>query len=207
MICRALFERDKRSGCPGHQSRNGGRMAKTGGYCPASAKADDLRAISVAGLFISEQIAGACLRLTPRGHGTTAVRTLLLEINRHRALITVCPPVTQSGRDCLYAARVTVGAKVACVIDTIVPSGPAKVSTLALRSCARALIMPVPSPVFVWAKTPSGLPIPLSATDSFQFVPSTSYATLIRPFVFWSGNACLRAFMTSSVAIKPMLSA
>ena len=30
--------------------------------------------------------------------------------------------------------------------------------------------MPVPSPDFPRAKTPRGLPIPLSETDSFQFV-------------------------------------
>src|ERR1700733_7728809 len=59
----------------------------------------------------------------------------------------------------------------------------------------------------LWAKTPSGLPIPLSATESFQFVPSASYATVILPFIFSLGNACFRAFMTSSVVIKPILSA
>jgi hypothetical protein len=38
--------------------------------------------------------------------------------------------------------------------------------------------MPVSSPVFGWAKTPSGLPIPLSVTESFSvlcvFVESLS---------------------------------
>ena len=41
--------------------------------------------------------------------------------------------------------------------------------------------MPVPSPVFGWAKTPSGVPIPLSVTESFQSVPDTSNVTVICP--------------------------
>ena len=51
----------------------------------------------------------------------------------------------------------------------------------ALSCCASALTIPVPSPVFGCAKTPSGLPIPLSATESFQFSPAVSYPTIILP--------------------------
>src|SRR6185312_6984299 len=67
--------------------------------------------------------------------------------------------------------------------------------------------MPVPSPAFGWANTPSGLPIPLSATESFQSVPDTSYATVICPSFVFSLNACFSEFITSSVTINPRLSA
>jgi hypothetical protein len=41
--------------------------------------------------------------------------------------------------------------------------------------------MPVPSPLFGWANTPSGFPTPLSATERFQSVPEISYETVICP--------------------------
>jgi hypothetical protein len=47
----------------------------------------------------------------------------------------------------------------------------------------------------------------LSEIESFQFVPIMSYATVIWPLVLSSRKACLSAFMTSSVTIKPRLSA
>jgi hypothetical protein len=48
----------------------------------------------------------------------------------------------------IYAARTSFVVNVACVIDTVVPSGVADVSTVAPSCCASALMMPVPSPVF-----------------------------------------------------------
>ena len=63
--------------------------------------------------------------------------------------------------------------------------------------------MPVPSPVFGWAKMPSSVPIPLSVTESFQSVPDTSNATVICPSLVLPWNACLIALMTSSVTINP----
>src|SRR6187455_2763416 len=72
-----------------------------------------------------------------------------------------------------HAAR-TAFANVACVIDTLVPLAPVDVATLASSCCASALMMPVPRPDFPWPNTPSGLPTPLSDTDSFQSVPAIS---------------------------------
>src|SRR5665213_341277 len=91
--------------------------------------------------------------------------------------------------------------------DTDVPSGPLNVSTLASSCLASALTMPVPSPVFDWAKTPFDFPIPLSTTESFQSVPETSNSTVIRPSLVSLLNACLTELMTSSVTINPKLSA
>src|ERR1043166_423992 len=96
---------------------------------------------------------------------------------------------------------------VARVTDMVVPSGPAKVSTWAPSWCASALTILVPSRFLTGTKMPSGLPIPLSATESFQFVPAASYPTVIQPSVLSPGNPCLRAFITSSVTIKPRHSA
>jgi len=54
---------------------------------------------------------------------------------------------------------------------------------------------------------PSDFPAPLSAIDSFQSVPVLLYATVIWPLGLSLGKACLSAFMTTSVTIKPRLSA
>jgi hypothetical protein len=48
-----------------------------------------------------------------------------------------------------------------------------------------------------------GLPIPLSATESFQSAPDTSYATVISPSFVSALKACFSAFITSSVTINP----
>ena len=74
----------------------------------------------------------------------------------------------------VHAAWMAFAGKVACVIETVVPSGPAKVSTWESSWCASALTIPVPSPDLPCAKPPAGLPIPVSEIESFQFVPLVS---------------------------------
>ena len=44
--------------------------------------------------------------------------------------------------------------------DTVIPCESLEVTTWASSCFASALTMPVPSPVFGWANTPSGFPIP-----------------------------------------------
>jgi hypothetical protein len=62
-------------------------------------------------------------------------------------------------------------------------------------------------PGFWLSKDAVRLANPLSAIESFQSVPETSYATVICPSFAFSLNACFREFITSSVAINPRLSA
>src|SRR6202034_1357745 len=63
--------------------------------------------------------------------------------------------------------------------DTEVPWRPLTTLTRASSCWASALTMLVPRPDFACAKTPTGAPIPLSATESFQFVPATANPTAI----------------------------
>jgi hypothetical protein len=93
-------------------------------------------------------------------------------------------------------------------IDTVVPCGRVLDSSTRASSClARASTMLVPSPDAFFSGCPSGLPAPLSQTVSLQFVPSTSYETMMWPAAPSSTKACLRALITSSVTIRPMLTA
>lgn len=71
--------------------------------------------------------------------------------------------------------RHVLAARVACVIDTIVPVVPLRTSTPASSRCASALTMLVPRLDFLCPRRPacaSGTPIPLSEIESFQLSPA-----------------------------------
>lgn len=98
-------------------------------------------------------------------------------------------------------------AKEACVIDTVVPCESIATFTRASSCRARASIIVVPRPGFGLSEWLVGFPMPSSETESLQFGPATSYATFTVPPARSPGNACLKALMTSSVTMRPRLTA
>src|SRR6185437_15954775 len=91
-----------------------------------------------------------------------------------------------------------------CRTSTRVPGLASTTVTLAPSCLDKASMIPVPRPGFS-RFSPTGIPAPLSDTDSSQASPSATNETVILPPTLWSGKACLMALITSSVTIRPML--
>jgi hypothetical protein len=93
------------------------------------------------------------------------------------------------------------------MLDTVVPCPFVKTSTRASSCLASASMRLVPNPDFDLSKAPSGLPIPLSETVSFQFVSADHRQRLsdCQP-CHWGRRASAR-LITSSVTMSPMLTA
>src|SRR6476646_2708685 len=114
--------------------------------------------------------------------------------------------MTPSGHRLLGQLPLPDQAPAIATIETVVPSGPPDFSTIAPSWWASAWTILVPRPLCGLSSLTCAKTMPLSDTDRRQPEARESYLTKISPAAPL-GQACFSAVITSSVTIKPRLTA